>query len=220
MKTSQEIIDAAAKVRSLAQLLKLLNLRIAGGNYANMKKKLQELNVDCSHWTGQAWSKGERQKDWSQYKKASHCKEHLIKERGHNCDICKLSSWLNGPIPIEVHHIDGDRTNNSETNLQLVCPNCHALTSNYRGKNKIPVIHKKVNRKTNTCIDCNIKVHTNSNRCYKCYFTKRNIESIRPTLEQLLIDREEFKNNMTAIGRKYGVTDNCVRKWIKRYNQA
>ena len=189
-----------------------------------MKKKLQELNVDCSHWTGQAWSKGERTKDWSQYKRGHSCKEHLIKERGHNCDICKLSLWLGDPIPIEIHHIDGDRTNNKEINLQLLCPNCHAKTDNFRGKNKkkkdkAAKIAIKRDTKTNICVDCNTNIHIKSTRCYKCNFVKRNLNSVRPTLEQLLIDIEEHKNNMTAIGRKYGVTDNSVRKWIKYYNK-
>ncbi len=39
-------------------------------------------------------------------------------------------------IPLEVHHIDGDNRNNDVDNLLLLCPNCHALTNNYRGKNR------------------------------------------------------------------------------------
>ena len=39
------------------------------------------------------------------------------------------------PIPLEVHHIDGDSLNNEMSNLKLLCPNCHAFTDNYRGKN-------------------------------------------------------------------------------------
>jgi 5-methylcytosine-specific restriction endonuclease McrA len=44
---------------------------------------------------------------------------------------------LGQPINLEVHHIDGDRTNNSLENLQLLCPNCHSYTTNFRKpKNK------------------------------------------------------------------------------------
>lgn len=39
-------------------------------------------------------------------------------------------------IPLEVDHIDGNSNNNSENNLQLLCPNCHSLTSTYRGANR------------------------------------------------------------------------------------
>jgi hypothetical protein len=41
-----------------------------------------------------------------------------------------------GKIPLEINHIDGDSTNNVESNLELICPNCHSLTSTYRGLNK------------------------------------------------------------------------------------
>lgn len=59
-------------------------------------------------------------------------KSKLIKSRGHRCEICNLTDWLEKPIPLEVHHIDGQ--SNDEGNLQLLCCNCHAQTPNYRGK--------------------------------------------------------------------------------------
>jgi predicted HNH restriction endonuclease len=49
---------------------------------------------------------------------------------------------LGNPIPLELHHIDGDKTNNTLENFQLLCPNCHALTDSYRGKN----VKKKRNK--------------------------------------------------------------------------
>ncbi len=51
------------------------------------------------------------------------------------CENCSLIEWLEQPIPLELHHIDGNRYNNSLSNLKLLCPNCHALTENYRAKN-------------------------------------------------------------------------------------
>lgn len=51
------------------------------------------------------------------------------------CEKCGNTSWHGQPIPLEVHHVDGDKHNNELTNLQLLCPNCHALTPTYRGKN-------------------------------------------------------------------------------------
>ena len=53
----------------------------------------------------------------------------------HKCECCGLSSWLDQPIPLELHHKDGDRNNNSLENYELLCPNCHAFTDSYRGKN-------------------------------------------------------------------------------------
>ena len=59
--------------------------------------------------------------------------EEGIKE--YKCECCGLTTWLNQPIPLELHHIDGDRTNNKIENYELLCPNCHAFTDSYRGKN-------------------------------------------------------------------------------------
>jgi 5-methylcytosine-specific restriction endonuclease McrA len=53
----------------------------------------------------------------------------------HQCESCKLTVWLGQPIPLEVHHKDGDRNNNTFENYELLCPNCHAFTDSYRGKN-------------------------------------------------------------------------------------
>lgn len=53
----------------------------------------------------------------------------------HKCERCNLTEWLGEPIPLELHHIDGNRDNNTLENFQLLCPNCHAFTSSYRGKN-------------------------------------------------------------------------------------
>ena len=52
------------------------------------------------------------------------------------CSHCKLHKWIDQDIPLELHHIDGVNSNNKLENLCLLCPNCHALTENYRGKNK------------------------------------------------------------------------------------
>jgi len=51
------------------------------------------------------------------------------------CERCGNVEWLGLPIPLEVHHINGDKSKNELSNLQLLCPNCHALTPTYRGKN-------------------------------------------------------------------------------------
>ena len=61
--------------------------------------------------------------------------EAITALRGHACENCGKKEWLGKPIPLEVHHLDGDKLNNELSNLQLLCPNCHALTDNYRGKN-------------------------------------------------------------------------------------
>lgn len=61
----------------------------------------------------------------------------LLKEgyKEHRCEKCLNTEWLGNPIPLELHHIDGNRDNNVIENFQLLCPNCHSFTDSYRGKN-------------------------------------------------------------------------------------
>ena len=60
--------------------------------------------------------------------------EDGIKE--HKCENCNLTKWNGEKIPLELHHIDGDRYNNVLSNIQILCPNCHSQTDNNSGKNK------------------------------------------------------------------------------------
>ena len=53
------------------------------------------------------------------------------------CENCGRREWMNGPIPLELHHRDGNHANVSLDNFQLLCPNCHALTPNYRSKGQL-----------------------------------------------------------------------------------
>lgn len=62
-----DIIKYAQEVKSLAGLLKKLGLVPAGGNYDNMRRNIQRLNVDTSHWAGQGWTKEHQEKNWSEY---------------------------------------------------------------------------------------------------------------------------------------------------------
>jgi hypothetical protein len=61
---------------------------------------------------------------------------YYIHIRGHQCEECKNTTWLNKPIPLELHHKDGDSTNHSNENVKLNCRNCHAFTDTFCGKNK------------------------------------------------------------------------------------
>lgn len=56
-----------------------------------------------------------------------------IKEK--KCERCGLTQWQGVSIPLELHHKNGNKRNNELSNLEILCPNCHALTETYRGKN-------------------------------------------------------------------------------------
>lgn len=57
-----------------------------------------------------------------------------LKEEIEHCEVCGLDSWMGDKIPLEVHHEDGDKSNNERENLTVLCCNCHAQTENWRGK--------------------------------------------------------------------------------------
>lgn len=65
-------------------------------------------------------------------------RRYLIDKRQPKCEECGWSkiNLFTGKVPIELDHVDGDCTNNKLSNLKLLCPSCHSLTSTYKGSNK------------------------------------------------------------------------------------
>lgn len=70
----------------------------------------------------------------------------LMKYFENTCSCCGNNKWMGKDIPLEVHHKDGDSENNILDNLELLCPNCHALTPTYKGKNFGNGRHKRRER--------------------------------------------------------------------------
>ena len=131
--------------RSKRECLLKLNLKPYGGNYRVLDKYLKLYNISTSHFLGQGWNVGKSPADIkpidmyfnneipiTSYK----LKKRLLKEgiKSNCCENCKLEFWNNKPIPLELHHINGNNSDNSLSNLMLLCPNCHALTDNYRNR--------------------------------------------------------------------------------------
>jgi len=98
--------------------------------------KVTALAIDTSHWKTNGYNKGKQLKAYNQYIRSTHLKKHLIIERGHSCELCNHTMWLDAPIVLELHHIDGNHANNNKDNLQLLCPNCHSTTPNWRNRRR------------------------------------------------------------------------------------
>lgn len=113
-------------------------------------------------------------------------RKRVFLEQGKSCNCCKLTEWMGNEIPFELNHIDGDNTNNLRDNLEAICPNCHAQTDTWRGRNKksIGFSGKKVNDEQllnsllkfnwnmrQALIDVNISAK-GGNYC-RCHFLKR-----------------------------------------------
>ena len=74
------------------------------------------------------------------FKENSFCKKETIKKyflnkKEYKCEKCGIEHWNNEYIPLEIHHKDGNRKNNTIDNLELLCPNCHSQTETFRGRN-------------------------------------------------------------------------------------
>ncbi len=69
---------------------------------------------------------------------SEHIRHFLIDKFGEKCSMCGWNKKhpITGRVPLEVDHIDGNSENNIEENLRIICPNCHALSPNYRNLNK------------------------------------------------------------------------------------
>lgn len=68
--------------------------------------------------------------------KASHetLRGYLLKTT-EGCSQCHLIEWQGKKLTLQLHHIDGNSSNNTLKNVQLLCPNCHSITPNFGRKN-------------------------------------------------------------------------------------
>jgi 5-methylcytosine-specific restriction endonuclease McrA len=143
--TDEELREAYFRARSIADILRSLGLVPRGGNYRTVKERLRALDLDPAALPGQAWARGrsfvrlslqEMLVDGRPCAGATLAKRLItagILERC--CARCKRAGWEGQLIPLELDHINGDHDDNRLENLRLLCPNCHALTETYRGRN-------------------------------------------------------------------------------------
>lgn len=147
--TNDDIVKAVKESEALRQVLPRLGLKHGGGNFSNLKKWIEKLNIDTSHFHGKGWRRGCKNPivepiplekiliKNSTYKNLRRLKIRLIRAGifEEKCYNCGNTIWMGKPIPLELEHTDGDKRNNSIENIKLLCPNCHAQTKFYRGKN-------------------------------------------------------------------------------------
>lgn len=84
------------------------------------------------------WKQGLENGISGSYSTSKYIKRYLFEKYDNKCCKCGWGETnpYTGNIPLEIEHKDGNYTNNSEDNLELLCPNCHSLTSTYKGANK------------------------------------------------------------------------------------
>lgn len=281
--TKEEVEQIFAESKSQDSVARRIGYNSnSGSSHSTLKKYAKENNIDVSHFTGQGQNKGKV--DLTRFRKgvpfSVQHRKNLLSIRPHKCECCGNAEQLGHEIPLEVHHVDGDRLNNELENLQLLCPNCHAQTDNYCGRNirykekqisdddllnalrvspnikqalaKVGINYsaksqyeksyrlmqenniefskqEKIRQKTpkkkitlhqelRRCASCGklLNAKTNGDLCGQCYkFSEEHHKVDWPSKEELLNDILTMP--IIKVGEKYGVSDNTIRKWCKRY---
>lgn len=186
--------------------------------------KEQSRNIYCSSMCSQLDRRNQKIQEWKdgtfdglcgKYQISDWIRNYLLEKHNYSCELCGWNKInpTTGKVPLDIHHIDGDYRNNKEENLQVLCPNCHSLTPNYKALNKTE--RKTSAPRKNFCIDCGKEITGKSIRCCDCNGKAHRTE--KP------VTRDELKELIrtlpfTKIGDKFGVTDNAVRKWCDTFN--
>jgi hypothetical protein len=234
--TEDELREAIAASRSWSDVLRRVGLRPAGGNHLTVRKHAAMWSISTDHFDPHAAS---REALWharqprplaevlvedSTYSRST-LKKRLYNEglKQRQCEICGQGEHWNGrQMALILDHINGVATDNRLENLQVVCPNCAATLSTHCGRNNAFI-------ESRTCLHCAEEFQPDRGGQRYCSFEcgirspgsnapqpeRRKVE--RPPYEQLIAELEA--SNYSAVGRKYGVSDNAVRKWIRWYER-
>ncbi len=148
--SDKQLIEAVRVSRSLRMVLHKLHLVPAGGNYDHVTRIISELGISTGHFKGKGWNNGIKTGGRPRLPLAdllvlgSRVQSYKLKVKLFEANLktpkCELCGWcersIDGRIPLELDHLNGDHQDNRIENLRILCPNCHSLQITHRGKNK------------------------------------------------------------------------------------
>lgn len=150
--TEEDLRRSVRRSTSRRQVLIALGLKPQGGNYATVGREIERLGLNTSHFSPVSGHKKNLSfpgaKPLKAYlKKGTTIQSFKLRKRllregifEHLCSQCGRRTWLGQDIPLELDHINGNPEDNRLENLRMLCPNCHAQTPTYRGRNQTRVL--------------------------------------------------------------------------------
>jgi Zn finger protein HypA/HybF involved in hydrogenase expression len=148
--TRELLAPVVANSRSVAGVLRALELRQAGVTQAHVAKRIRQLGIDTSHFLGSRTNSGPghlpvrkpaaellvKKPELAARTHANKLRRALVEiGRELRCEGCGLDCWRDMPITLEIDHINGEHNDNRRDNLRFLCPNCHSQTETYCVKN-------------------------------------------------------------------------------------
>jgi RNA polymerase subunit RPABC4/transcription elongation factor Spt4 len=234
VKELEEIVKNSYSFKEV--ILKLGYKTQNGSNIKTVRNRLENLNIDYSHFASTMQIKRTYE---NVFCKNSTATQHVLRrwyKKISNDNICTICGqdkiWNNKELTMILDHIGGDNHNNVTSNLRWICPNCNSQLPTFAGRNlrkgektdnsnigysptKIRNVKLKHTREKKICPICNKNILSNSDNkmCIDCYknYQSRNIPA-KEELEKLI-----YNTPFVKIGKKYGVSDNAVRNWCKKY---
>jgi hypothetical protein len=235
--TPSEARRAIAGSRSWAEALRRLGCCHTGGNPKTLKKRAREWGISTAHFDPaaaprEALRRNSQPKPLSEvlttnstYSRSS-LKRRLYAEglKERRCEKCgQDETWNGANMSLILDHVNGDRTDNRIENLRIVCPNCAATLDTHCGrKNRVAAEPVSCDR----CGTDFIRRYSGQRYCSRYCGTRWNRTGIahprgrkveRPSREQLLEEIRE--HGYLGVGRRYGVSDTAVRKWVRQYER-
>ena len=145
--TKELLEELVKKSKSVAQVIRAMGLREAGGTYSHIQRKIKEYGIDKSHFLGFGWSKGRKslkklthgqilvKRDRGRRQSAYRLRRALIESgREYICEKCgQKPEWDGQELRLQVDHKSRDWLDDREENLRFLCPNCHTQTDGYNG---------------------------------------------------------------------------------------